>query len=225
MSKVCRLSTSRPAQDCLDSPFLGTDQPLADHVQIHPARPDVLMFAHDGSWVRDRVWRWTVGDAAGVAHFIQPEFVEMGHESWCRGGSAICIVQYGSPTREIPSSLNVIDLSGQMIQQYRFDGVYASHASASPDGRYWALDTYRPDANGDLWVHVLDTVGARLHAVCTVRMGSLPAHSHPSWSSDGSRFLYNDVRPDGSISIVEVSLSDVLQRSSIVLPVAVLPGL
>lgn len=222
VSRVCRISTGGAGQDCLDSPFLGTEQPLADHVQIHPHRPELLMFAHDGSWVRDRVWRWTVGDLAAFPHYMQPEFVEMGHESWCHDGAAICLVQYGSPSREIPSALNVIDLNGQLVEQYLFDGIYASHASGSPDGRYWVLDTYRPDANGELWIYVLDTLEGLIHSVCPVRMGNHPAHAHPSWSADGSRFLYNDIDTNGSITIVEVKLADVLQFSSIRFPVETL---
>lgn len=137
VSRVCRISTTGAGQDCLDSPFLGTEQPLADHVQIHPHRPELLMFAHDCSWVRDRVWRWKAGDAAAAPLFIQPEFVEMGHESWCRDAAATCVVPHGSPTREIPFALNVIDLNGLIVEQYSFVGMYASHASGSPDGRYW----------------------------------------------------------------------------------------
>lgn len=224
ISRVCRFAVSEAGQDCLDSPFVGTEQPTADHVQVHPHRPDLLMFAHDGSWVRDRVWHWTVGQSRARALFIQPEFVEMGHESWCRDGQAVCIVQYGSPTRGIPSALIVLDLAGQMVEQYVFDAVYASHAASSPGGRFWVLDSYRPDPNGDLWVYVLDTVEAKLHAVCTVRTGNHPSHPHPSWSADGSKFLYNDVATDGSITIVEVKLADALTHSTVMHLVSAVSG-
>jgi hypothetical protein len=219
-SLVCRYEVASGLRTCLPSPFLGTDLPLADHVQIHPTRPDLLLFAHDGSWITDRLWTWQVGQPAAAQLYTQPALAEMGHELWCRDGTAVCIVQYGSPHHKITSALNVIGLSdGQMLEQHFVDDLYLSHISPDPSGRYWAVDTYREDADGRLWMGLMDLELGRLHLICPVGVGNQPAHPHPSWSPDGHRIYYNDLLPDGRIRIVTVERDDVIARSSRTLPV------
>lgn len=219
-SLVCRYEVSTGQRACLPSPFLGTDLPLADHVQIHPTRHDLLLFAHDGSWITDRLWTWQVGQPNAAQLYTQPTLVEMGHELWCRDGTAVCIIQYGSPHHRITSALNVISLDGgQILEQHFVDDLYLSHISPDPSGRYWAVDTYREDADGRLWMGLMDLQLGRLHLICPVGVGNHPAHPHPSWSPDGRRIYYNDLLPDGRIRIVTVERDDAIAHSTRTLPI------
>jgi hypothetical protein len=219
-SLVCRFEVATGKRTCLPSPFLGTELPLADHVQIHPTQPDLLMFAHDGSWITDRLWTWRTNLPAAVQLYTQPDRVEMGHELWCRDGSAVCIIQYGSPHHGIVSALNVIGLDdGRMIEQHFVDDLYLSHISPAPGGRYWAVDTYREDSEGRLWMGLMDLDGGRVHLICPVGVGNHPAHPHPSWSADGLRIYYTDLMPDGRIRIIAVERDDILVQSTRSVPV------
>lgn len=206
---IARVEFETGSIDYLPSPLLGTSKPFVDHAQIHPFDPNRVLFAHEGSWVEDRVWHWQVDTGIAAPMWIHPEFTEAGHERWTEDGSDIYVVQYGQPARNIPSGLNFLVSLHEVDEVGHTEEHYLGHASLSPNGAYVATDTYRFDDDGRLWLLLYDVNEDRYHHVTEITLESHPAHPHPSWSPSGDRFQFT-CRVDGDLVIREVMLADVL---------------
>ena len=210
---IARIDFDTGETDYLQSPVLGTENPFVDHAQIHPDDRNRVMFAHEGSWVLDRAWLWTIDQDHAEPIWIHPAFTEAGHEKWAANGEDILIVQYGQPARNIPSGINRIDPLGQVTEIGHNSEYYLSHFAFSPDEHYFVADTYRRDDAGSLWLVLYDIAGERYHQVTEIDLLIHPAHPHPSWSPSGEKFMFTDM-DEGRMVIREVRLEDVLASSS-----------
>lgn len=207
---ICRIQTLDGARTCLRSPLIGTDKPYVDHAQIHPYNSNLIMFAHDDSWVRDRIWEWNIDSNLAQPRWLQPELTEVGHEFWDgRDEGLVYAVQYGQPAYSIPSGLIRLDAQGEATLIGSNTIYYLAHASMSPDRQYFAADTYRPDAQGRYWLVLYDLVRNEYTKITPVPSSQHPAHAHPSWSPSGDRIMFTALH-EGVLSVKEVRLDDVL---------------
>ncbi len=207
---ICRINISDETRVCLKSPLAGTDKPYIDHAQIHPYNPNLVMFAHDDSWIRDRVWLWNINKEQASARWIQPELTEVGHEFWDGSDDGLVYaVQYGQPAYNIPSGLIKLDSNGVATLIGSNTKYYLSHASISPNRHYFAADTYRPDSMGRYWLVLYDIGRNEYTKITPVPSSQHPAHGHPSWSPTGDRIMFTAMHGE-YLSVKEVLLSDVL---------------
>ncbi len=204
-SSIIRVHRPTGTYDELISPFRGLEKLIANHGQIHPSRPDLLLFAHEGSWVRDRVWLWDLSAGRAKALSEQPEFVEWGHEIWSADGRQVWVVQYGSPQRGVPSGVISLTLEGRAELLLETTDYYFSHISRSSDGRYLALDTYRPDEEGRFFVFLYDLEASTLQKISEVRLApSHPFHPHPLFAADNRYLGFNDFDPSAQQSSIVI---------------------
>jgi hypothetical protein len=213
---IARIETLSGEVELLESPFLGNNKPIANHANINPTNKDLVMFAHEGHWVRDRIWMWDIAsrgteweDNEAYQFHRQPAWTEWGHEYWSADGTKVYVVQYGSPDRGVTSGVNIFSTDGRVIEEIRIDAYDLSHASTSPDERYIVSDTYRPDENGIEWIVLYDMDGKQISRITPGYTSRHPAHPHPSWSPSGNKIMFT-TRYEGNIAIGEVSLSDIL---------------
>jgi len=207
---ICRINISDATRNCLRSPLADTNKPYVDHAQIHPSNPNLVMFAHDDSWVRDRIWLWNINNELASPRWIQPELTEIGHEFWDGSDDGLVYaVQYGQPAYNISSGLIKLDQNGNVELIGSNTTYYLAHASMSPNRQYFAADTYRPDAQGRYWLVLYDIGRNEYTKITPVPSLQHPAHGHPSWSPTGDRIIFTAMH-GGYLSVKEVLLSDIL---------------
>lgn len=195
----------------LMSPFVGTGNSIANHASVNPVH-DVLMYAHEGSWIRDRVWLYHLNTRTHESLYYQNEFVEVGHEAWFAGGEQVFVVQYGSPARGIPSGIMEINWAESHVEEFLSEQYYLSHAAVIEGTDCYVADTYRPAADGKLKVVLLNKARMEYLELVDVSIASHPAHPHPIVSANGASVVFNDVRRDGRIEVVEVDLRGILEQ-------------
>lgn len=207
---ICRIKIFDATRNCLRSPLAGSNKPYVDHAQIHPFNPNLIMFAHDDSWIRDRIWLWNITNELASPRWIQPELTEIGHEFWDGSDDGLVYaVQYGQPAYNIPSGLIKLDSNGIATLIGSNTVYYLSHASVSPNRQYFAADTYRPDSQGRYWLVLYDVSRDEYTKITPVPSSQHPAHGHPSWSPSGDRIIFTSMH-GGYLSVKEVLLSDIL---------------
>ncbi len=175
-----------------DSPFTGTDKPIANHVQVNPFDPDTVLFAHEGRSVQDRIWLWKVSSGEVVPVYQQELFVEWGHEHWTPDGTAIYVVQYGDPSRAIESAFHVLSPAGELLSSFATNEFNFNHAAMAPGGTEVVIDTFRQETDGQRWLLHLDLVTGTTRRIYPIDSSSNPAHGHPSWAEDGTAVFFND---------------------------------
>ena len=210
---IARLNIDSKEIDYLESPFAGTKNATANHAYINPQNSDLIMFAHEGSWVMDRVWFWKLNNQRDGGHaynlFEQPEYTEMGHEVWSQDGTNVVIVQYGSPSRCISSGFNIINLEGEYVNQIKApDGFYFNHVAVSPDGKFIVSDTFRPDEDDKRWIVLYSVEEKSFTKLASYESDNHPAHSYPYFSKSGNKIMYNNL-VDGRIELNEIDLRDI----------------
>lgn len=207
---ITRLNIETKEIDYLKSPFVGTEQATANHACINPQNPDLIMFAHDGSWIMDRVWFWKLNNQNDAYNlFEHPEYTEMGHEVWNKDGTHVVIVQYGSPSRCIGSGFNILNLEGEYVEQIEApSGYYFSHVAVSPDEKFLVADTFRPDEEDKRWIVLYSMEDETFTKLASYESDNHPAHAHPFFSKSGNKIMYNNL-VDGKIELNEIDLRDI----------------
>lgn len=194
----------------IESPFYGTSRPTANHSNINP-QYNMLMFSHDGSWVRDRIWFYDLSNKSVKRIYLQEKYVELGHESWFNNGDNLFAVQYGSPTRGIKSGIIEFDVVNLLPNYYLSDSYYLSHAAIIEGSNCYVADTNRINIGDEQFKVVLfNKLSMEFIELYDVKFSSHPAHPHPIVSNDGNSIIFNNVNDDGNIEIIEINLKDIM---------------
>jgi hypothetical protein len=217
-SYLARLDIVKKKLVVKKSPFIGTDNPIANHVQISPWNSNIIMFAHEGSWVEDRVWYWDVKKDTLFNLWKSKKYVEAGHEffSELNGKQEIFLVQYGSPTRNIPSGILQYDsITSNFKSLFLNREFYFAHASQK--NGYIVLDTYRKNIDKQNWILIYDISNHILYKGCTVNTFKHPAHPHPYFNTSGTKVSFNNYNNlTGKIEIEEIKLTDIISKKDII---------
>ncbi|MFF0341293.1 oligogalacturonate lyase family protein [Kribbella sp. NPDC004875] len=197
---------------------LQTREWWANHAHYCPADPAWIGYSHEGPTksVPDRVWaRHAVELPEGQCVLRQPEGVCFGHERWAHHAVGAVVVAYGvSPNG--PRGLywaSPDDPAGRLLSR----GDRYWHCDISRDGRRAVVDTSGPaDRPGKGWenadgisdILLVDLTDGSTLPLARTRATRHPAHPHPIFTPDGSAVLFNDLAPDGTLSITRIDLPD-----------------
>ncbi|WP_298485350.1 hypothetical protein [uncultured Maribacter sp.] len=201
------------------SPFVGTEKPTANHVQICPWDSNIIMFAHEGSWVQDRVWKWNIEKDTLFNVWQSNKYVEVGHEFFDKMGqdeNDIFLIQYGSPARKILSGLlQYKEELKEFVPLFYTNEFYVSHASNFKN--LVVLDTYRKTFKKTNWILIYDINADKLYRVCPVKVFNHPAHPHPYFNVDGSKIIFNHYNSEkNKIELREIEVNKILKEKNII---------
>lgn len=195
------------------SPFLEDKNPAVTHAQVHPTDSCRLMFSHERSWVMDRLWEWYFCSDQIFPFIANPPVTEWGHESWFNGELKL-VVQYGAPTRLIPSQLLLFDGDRVVSTELITRDIYFSHASGN--GReFIAVDTYKKKHDASDWVVIARLQKGDYRLIEKLSWTRHPLHGHPTWNPSGTVVSFNNVYNSlGCYEELAVEQLDSLSESS-----------
>ncbi|MGW7680873.1 oligogalacturonate lyase family protein [Kribbella sp. NPDC054772] len=187
----------------------------ANHAHYCPADEGWIGFSHEGTAdsVPDRVWaRHGTELPAGGCVLTQPEDLFFGHERWAHHAVGAVVVAYGISPGERRGLYwtSPDEPAGRLLSR----GDRFWHCDISRDGTLAVVDTTGPaDQPGTGWdggntsdVLLVDLRDGRTTPLARTLATRHPAHPHPIFAPDGSAVLFNNLDPDGTVSISRVDI-------------------
>ncbi|MFC4138283.1 MULTISPECIES: hypothetical protein [unclassified Microbacterium] len=184
----------------------------ANHVQISPADPAWVGFAHEGpaASIPDRMWGVHPRLAPqGISLFDQRALsadhddpLQAGHERWMFHRPGAIIVAYG----EGPAPRGVWEVPVGAEARLISAGDRDWHCGISRDGTRVVVDTTGPaaapgrgwaDAGDRSSIVVIDTATGARTVIAETRFAPHPFHPHPAFTPDGAQIVHNHIDPQG----------------------------
>jgi len=186
--------------------------PVADHVMICPADPNLMFFAHEGKteYISNRLW---VADGrTGTARCIAKQSLTpdgdladcFGHEMWAPDGKGMYFVKYQVSLTQ-PKGICYVDYATSEIKLVASAFRYW-HVGVSADGKKLVADT-APDwdtlsPDDDCEVIVVDMErGTETLVARAASTWKHPCHPHPQFSPDASQICFTTLNEHGKVCV------------------------
>lgn len=217
-------ATRFPVYDITDGTWLletsygfETPQYAPNHLNINPApdKSNLVLFAHEGNYIHDRIWVMDIHSGKAYNAFSQKRYSPYesgetaGHETWTYDGKRILFAKSGKIGY---GGAVTVGVDGTDRRYINSDYSYL-HIGASPVSDRWIVgDT---SYNGSTTQIVLtDCYTGDSYLLATVRQtGENPGHSHPAFSQDGQKVWFGLYDSDETTCIGWMDISDIINSA------------
>ncbi len=191
-----------------DTPWYA---PNHKSINPNPELKNLVLFAHEGNMVKDRVWVMNLDTKEPYNVFVQKQYSDTetgetaGHEGWTYDGQHVFFVNTSSRIGGY-SGFSWVGYDGKNRRYINSDNGYC-HVGIHPYTDRWAIgDT---DYNGvDSTITLIDCYTGESFPIATIHQtGVNPGHCHPNFSFDGKTAIFGmyDERDVISIGWADVS--------------------
>ena len=187
-----------------------TDWRRPNHICINPKYDNLILFSHEGTSVKDRIWICDTDKDEYYNVYIQQEKEFVSHESWNHDGERIIFIV----TKTADTRGGIISVKNDGTDRICHNSDYDYlHCAISPDGKYVIADTIYIDNKSKLVLVDLETGESQVLAT-VVQMGiPTTTHCHPNFSKDGKKIIFGTHSKDGKVSQIGwMDISDIVEK-------------
>lgn len=200
----------------LDTVF-GFDTPelIPNHLNLNPAsgKTNLVLFAHEGQYVTDRIWVMDVSTGQAYNAFRQKMYNDTdagesaGHETWSYDGERILFCKSGKIGY---GGLVTVRYDGTDRRYINSDYDYL-HAGISPVTDRWIVSDTSYGATETSQIVLVDSYTGDSYPLATVHQTGLdPGHCHPGFSQDGNTVWFGLYDENDVVSIGWMDVSDII---------------